>query len=253
METLLIFTPRSVSDTEIRLAVPRVRSIGALMHLLGVRVSGGSYRIFRRRLREMNVNTDHWNGLKSRNRSYTLSDLLVVGGPHTAGLKRRLIDAGVMVNRCVTCGLSEWMKQSLVLHLDHINGIPSDNRIENLRLLCPNCHSQTATYCRGSQRKRQRTSTQCAMCSLEIPGHRLLCNACLRECRQKHARRVAKNNIGKHLRIAWPTVSVVREMVNTTSFRAAGARLGVSDNAVRKHLRRSSSDCLRGEGLEPPT
>ena len=222
------------------------------MHLLGVRVSGGSYRIFRRRLREMNVNTDHWNGLKWRNRSYTLSDLLVVGGPYTPRLRQRLIDAGLMVNRCVTCGLSEWMKQSLVLHLDHINGVPSDNRIENLRLLCPNCHSQTATYCRGSQRKRQLTSTQCAMCSVEIPGRRLLCNACLRECRQKHARRVAKNNIGKHLRIAWPTVSVVREMVNTTSFRAAGARLGVSDNAVRKHLRSVEERSVARGGTRTP-
>jgi len=44
-----------------------------------------------------------------------------------------------------------WEGKELVLHLDHINGIPSDNRIENLRYLCPNCHSQTTTYCRGDR------------------------------------------------------------------------------------------------------
>jgi len=55
-------------------------------------------------------------------------------------------------NCCAICGITDWLGQSLSLHLDHINGINNDNRLENLRLLCPNCHSQTDTYCRGASR-----------------------------------------------------------------------------------------------------
>ena len=53
---------------------------------------------------------------------------------------------------CTTCGINEWQGNPRTLHLDHINGIHNDNRFENLRLLCPNCHSQTDTYGRGNSR-----------------------------------------------------------------------------------------------------
>jgi HNH endonuclease len=61
-------------------------------------------------------------------------------------IKRRLLMAGKLVNRCDFCGLSEWRGQPLSIQIDHINGVRDDHRIENLRMLCPNCHSQTGTY-----------------------------------------------------------------------------------------------------------
>ena len=56
---------------------------------------------------------------------------------------------------CTICRINEWQGQPLTLHLDHINGINNDNRFENLRLLCPNCHSQTETYGRRASRARE--------------------------------------------------------------------------------------------------
>jgi DNA-binding transcriptional ArsR family regulator len=80
-----------------------------------------------------------------------LDDLLVVGrGTNRGHLKGRLLAAGRITNQCVECGISEWRGKTLVLHLDHINGQNNDDRLENLRLVCPNCHSQTDTYCGGN-------------------------------------------------------------------------------------------------------
>ena len=63
-------------------------------------------------------------------------------------LKQRLIDAKILEWKCsiIECGVSEWMGKPITLELDHINGNNSDHRIENLRMLCPNCHSQTSTH-----------------------------------------------------------------------------------------------------------
>lgn len=61
-------------------------------------------------------------------------------------LKRKIIKEGILEYKCSMCGIFEWMDKPLSLQLDHINGINNDNRIENLRFLCPNCHTQTPTW-----------------------------------------------------------------------------------------------------------
>jgi hypothetical protein len=61
-------------------------------------------------------------------------------------IKRHLLRAGIIVNRCDWCGLDSWRGRPLSIQIDHINGIHDDHRVENLRMLCPNCHSQTDTF-----------------------------------------------------------------------------------------------------------
>lgn len=80
---------------------------------------------------------------KSLNTYLVKGKRLITSGNH---LKKRLIDAGLLKFRCRVCGLSKWRGKPISLQLDHKNGDGTDNRLKNLRLLCPNCHSQTPTY-----------------------------------------------------------------------------------------------------------
>ncbi len=78
-----------------------------------------------------------------------LSDILAGKHPEyqTFKLKNRLIREGVKENKCEVCGITSWNEMELVMHLDHLDGNPHNHSINNLRLICPNCHAQTQTYC----------------------------------------------------------------------------------------------------------
>ncbi len=84
----------------------------------------------------------------SRKRSRTDEEVFVESSPllDPRRLIRRLLALG-WTYACLWCGIATWRGKSLTLHVDHINGVHSDNRLENLRFLCPNCHSQTDTFC----------------------------------------------------------------------------------------------------------
>jgi hypothetical protein len=85
--------------------------------------------------------------IKSRPHLIPLEQLLVKGRrTNRSHLKKRLLDAGLKENRCERCGISAWLGKPLNAQLHHKNGDGSDNRIENIEFLCPNCHSQTDTY-----------------------------------------------------------------------------------------------------------
>lgn len=80
-----------------------------------------------------------------RNQAKTIFEVL--GSRSSRWLKKaKLLREGHLRDCCFACGISEWREQPLVVQIDHINGIKDDWRIENLRMLCPNCHSQTPTY-----------------------------------------------------------------------------------------------------------
>ena len=72
--------------------------------------------------------------------------ILLAKSRSTRAVKTRLLAAGILKNECSQCGISEWRGKRLSVQIDHINGNSSDHRLENLRMLCPNCHSQTETF-----------------------------------------------------------------------------------------------------------
>lgn len=89
------------------------------------------------------------NQQSKENRAYSdFSNVFVVNGMHGNSVINRIIKDYDIIpyDKCWLCGLSEWINGKLILEIDHINGISNDHRIENLRFLCPNCHSQTETF-----------------------------------------------------------------------------------------------------------
>jgi hypothetical protein len=153
------------TDEQLRAAVATSISVAETIRAVGLIAAGGNYDQIQRRIRELDIDTSHflgmgWNkGGKFQARvAVPIGDLLVAGRPVSSHhLKERLFKEGLKKRECELCG---WCMQAaggrIPLELDHINGDKLDNRLENLRVLCPNCHSLQPTH-RGLNKKSRRS------------------------------------------------------------------------------------------------
>jgi len=142
-------------------------SIADVCRKLDIRPVGGNYKTIKKYVKLYNIDKSHFTGqgwntgenFKNFSKTYSLDEILVENSTYTnnGSLKKRLIEEDILEYKCDECGINEWKRKSISLHLDHINGDNLDNRLENLRLLCPNCHSQTSTYCGKSKTKSNKS------------------------------------------------------------------------------------------------
>lgn len=129
-------------------------NISEVLFKLGYSVKGNSWGFsqVRKRMDDLNLKMSDFKGksaaLKNvKAKNITAEDLFKPNCKHLRSVLRRyIINHRMLPYECAICGRSEWNGKTLSLELDHINGINNDNRLENLRFLCPNCHSQTTTY-----------------------------------------------------------------------------------------------------------
>jgi HNH endonuclease len=147
---------RRWTDDELTAAVRASESWAEVARRLGYAINGGIHRFLRGHVVRLGLDTSHFTGQAwARGASFPgrrarpLSEILVERSTAaSAGLRRRLIAEGLKPAHCELCGITEWRGQPLQLELDHVNGDHTDHRLENLRVLCPNCHSATETFCR---------------------------------------------------------------------------------------------------------
>ncbi|MEU3848867.1 HNH endonuclease signature motif containing protein [Streptomyces sp. NPDC029554] len=148
---------------ELRAAVAESVSVAEVLRRLGRSGSGTQRAHLRRWIAEDQLSTEHFLGqAHQRGRARPAlarpaEEILVKHEgerrTRTAVLRRALREVGVP-EVCAECGIGpQWLGKPMTLEVDHINGDWSDDRLENLRLLCPNCHAVTRTWCRGGQRR----------------------------------------------------------------------------------------------------
>ena len=158
---------RKWTDQDFVEAVRTSTSYAQVIRKLHLQVAGSNYDIVKRKIMELHLDVSHMTGQawnqgarhKPIRAAQPLSEILVehstfVNANH---LRERLLKEGMKQRQCECCGNTEWLGQPIPLELHHINAIRDDQRLENLQLLCPNCHALTDNY-RGKNKGKECSS-----------------------------------------------------------------------------------------------
>jgi len=251
-------TKYKYEKVELKNIIKDCLSIADICRKLNIRPVGGNYKTLNKYIKLYKLDISHFTGqawnvgkrFKMFCKTIPLKEILIKDSTYTStnNLKNRLLQEGYIEYQCKECGLIEWNNKSISLHLDHINGNNMDNRIENLRLLCPNCHSQTETYCnktkvskKSEYRKNQyeqyknfpvvndtnreeikEKKKYFCKCGKEINKYSKMCI----ECHHKKLRRVER-----------PEKEQLKNEVKEYGFAATGRKYNVSDNTIRKWIK----------------
>jgi len=202
----------SISTQEFRELVSKSNTIADMLRYFGMNNKGGNHHTVKRRAKEENIDLSHIALGKSANKGKRFSpkktdeEYFTINGTTNRGsIKSRIIRNNLIPYECAECGLKDiWNNKKISLQLEHKNGIPNDNRLDNLCFLCPNCHSQTDTYA-GKRFKK----------SPKI----------------KKGRRGPKPWLRKTER---PSKEDLEKLINSKPMTSIAKVYGVSDNSVRK-------------------
>jgi hypothetical protein len=210
-----------------------------------MRPAGGNHALLRKHVDQVwNIPTDHFDAGAAaiRNLGRTakpLSEVLVEDSSYSRSrLKHRLFEEGLKERRCEMCGQGElWRGRWMSLILDHINGVPNDNRIENLRVVCPNCAATLDTHC-GRKNRQDAPTRSCLRCGREFVAkyrrHRYCSHSCGCRWDRSGQRGIPRPEDRK---VARPPFDQLLAEIESSSYLAVARKYGVSDNAVRKWVR----------------
>lgn len=199
-------------------------SIADFCRAVGWQPRGDNYKTFHRYVKEYNLDTSHFTGIRSNigNRLNFYNELSAKDYANSKCVRgqtliKKLIKENIKHPKCEICGLSEWNGVDIPLELHHIDGNHFNNDFENIQLLCPNCHALTDSYC-GKKNKKE---LKCSQCGAKISrwSKSGLCVECTKEKQRKTDR---------------PNADELKNMLHDMSFIAVSKIYGVSDKTIRK-------------------
>jgi ribosomal protein S27AE len=237
---------------------------------LQYRSAGGNWLTLKKYAYRWDIPTAHFDpdavraeALRGATIPRPLEEVLVEGSGYSRRhLKLRLFAEGLKEKFCELCGQGEvWRGRRMALILDHINGVPNDNRLENLRIVCPNCAATFDTHCARKNRQR-RVARACRRCGAEfLPRHRTQ-RYCSRKCGSRYRRtRLSGIPRPETRKVERPPYDQLLRDIEETSYLAVGRKYGVSGNAIRKWVswyereaerRRMEGDLANGSQLALP-
>jgi len=214
-----------ITDEQLRQVVKDSSSVSDALRKLGLSPNGGTHGHYTKRIKNAKIPTDHFQtdrNLSGIKKGKLSANQILVKKQHGANrvkreyLLRAMLEMGIQYN-CSLCKIkAEWQGKELTLQIDHIDGDRNNNLKENLRFLCPNCHSQTLTF--GNKKPRRQCSSCCNM--IQNNSRSGLCKSCF----------------PRNKKITWPNDEELLAMLAKSNYTKVGKELGVSDNAIRKHL-----------------
>ena len=240
---------------QFRELVSKSKSITDIVRYFGFAITGKAFRMIKERIKVDNIDCSHISmGLNNRlGKKYTIGSvplenvMIENSSYHYGHLKKRLLANGLLRNECYICGQKPlWNEQKLVMIMDHVNGERNDHRMENLRMLCPNCNSQTKTFsgrnynpeaktCRYCGAKTART-TRCKSCYSKMKVRKTdnKCIDCGKVITSVSKRCSQCNHDYNGFVKNKPDKEDLKEMINTMTWVDIGKKYGVSDNAIRR-------------------
>jgi hypothetical protein len=247
--------PLNYGDGDLETAIANSRSWAEALRRLGYCPSGGNWKTLKKRAAALGLSTEHFDPYaasreRSRRSRIPLDEILVEGSTFSRTcLKQRLYDEGLKQARCELCGQDDnWHGTRMSLILDHANGVRDDNRLENLRIICPNCAATLDTHC-GRKNRERVPPRNCLRCDRSFvpkyPEQRYCSSACGSRWDRTGRKRPQSRKVERP-----PHQHLLRE-VNRLGYLAVGRKYGVSDNAVRKWLRQYERERLIASGQDP--
>jgi hypothetical protein len=224
------------TEEDLRAAVTVSLSFAETLRNLDYCHTGGNPRTIKKYIAIWGIDTSHFDPDFARAKALRtaprpLPEVLVNGSAYgRASLKARLYREGLKERCCEMCGQGEsWHGRKMSLILDHINGVRDDHRLENLRIVCPNCAATLDTHC-GRQNRKPVKSRDCKLCGKQFRPKYEKHRYCSRECGQRVPR-------PERRKVERPPYEQLMAEIETTSYSAVGRKYWVSDNAIRKWVR----------------